>query len=156
MRAAIYTRFSSDRQSELSTQAQVRACREYAESNGIEIVHIYSDEAISGTEEKTDSRLQYQTLLEDAKKKAFDMILIHKHDRIARSLEEHVRLAAFLRKEQIPLVAVAPSRSCGFFQIITARIFLKKHKKDIGRQLSRRFIMGVCLPSAIMWLISAM
>ena len=74
MRAAIYTRFSSDRQSELSTQAQVRACREYAESNGIEIVHIYSDEAISGTEEKTDSRLQYQTLLDDAKKKAFDMI----------------------------------------------------------------------------------
>ncbi len=107
MRAAVYTRFSSDRQSELSTQAQVRACREYAENNGIEIVHIYSDEAISGTEEKTDSRLQYQKLLEDAKKKAFDMILIHKHDRIARSLEEHVRLAAFLRKEQIPLVAVA-------------------------------------------------
>lgn len=107
MRAAVYTRFSSDRQSELSTQAQVRACREYAEINGIEIVHIYSDEAISGTEEKTDSRLQYQKLLEDAKKKAFDMILIHKHDRIARSLEEHVRLAAFLRKEQIPLVAVA-------------------------------------------------
>ena len=107
MRAAVYTRFSSDRQSELSTQAQIRACREYAESNGIEIVRIYSDEAISGTEEKTDSRLQYQTLLEDAKKRAFDMILIHKHDRIARSLEEHVRLAAFLRKEQIPLVAVA-------------------------------------------------
>ena len=53
MRAAVYTRFSSDRQSELSTQAQIRACREYAESNGIEIVHVYSDEAISGTEEKT-------------------------------------------------------------------------------------------------------
>ena len=87
MRAAVYTRFSSDRQSELSTQAQIRACREYAESNGIEIVRIYSDEAISGTDEKTDSRLQYQTLLEDAKKRAFDMILIHKHDRIARSLE---------------------------------------------------------------------
>ena len=107
MRAAVYTRYSSDRQSELSTQAQIRACREYAESNGIEIVHVYSDEAISGTEEKTDSREKYQALLEDAKKKVFDMILIHKHDRIARSLEEHVRLAAFLRKEQIPLVAVA-------------------------------------------------
>ena len=107
MKAAVYTRFSSDRQSELSTQAQVRACREYAESNGIDIYRVYSDEAISGTEEKTDQREHYRELLEDAKRKIFDMILIHKHDRIARSLEEHVRLAAFLRKEKIPLIAVA-------------------------------------------------
>ena len=59
MKAAIYTRFSSDNQTELSTQAQVRACTEYAKANGLDIYKIYSDEAISGTEEKTDHRLQY-------------------------------------------------------------------------------------------------
>ena len=107
MKAAIYTRFSSDRQSEMSTQAQVRACKEYADANGIEIVRIYSDEAISGTEEKTENRLQYQTMLEDLPKHLFDIILIHKHDRIARSLEEHVRLSGILKKEKILLIAVA-------------------------------------------------
>ena len=107
MKAAIYTRFSSDRQSEMSTQAQVRACKEYADANGIDIVRIYSDEAISGTEEKTENRLQYQTMLEDLPKHLFDIILIHKHDRIARSLEEHVRLSGILKREKTLLIAVA-------------------------------------------------
>ena len=42
MKAAIYTRFSSDNQTELSTQAQVRACTEYAKANGLDIYKIYS------------------------------------------------------------------------------------------------------------------
>ena len=73
----------------------------------MEIYKIYSDEAISGTEEKTDARQQYQKLLADARRHCFEMILIHKYDRIARSLEEHVRLSAFMKKEKIPIVAVA-------------------------------------------------
>lgn len=107
MRAAIYTRFSSDRQSELSTQAQVRACKEYAEANGISVYRIYSDEAISGLEEKTESRVQYKTMLSDAKNRLFDVLLIHKYDRVARSLEEHVKLSAALKEEGVLLIAVA-------------------------------------------------
>ena len=102
MKAAIYTRFSSDNQTELSTQAQVRACTEYAKANGLDIYKIYSDEAISGTEEKTDHRLQYQLMLQDAKQKRFDVLLIHKYDRVARSLEEHVRLSKMMEREKIP------------------------------------------------------
>ncbi len=107
MKVAIYTRFSSNNQTEMSTSAQIRACREFAEHSGMEIYKISSDEAISGTEEKTDARQQYQKLLADARRHCFDMILIHKYDRIARSLEEHVRLSAFMKKEKIPIVAVA-------------------------------------------------
>ena len=107
MKAAIYTRFSSDNQTELSTQAQVRACTEYAKANGLDIYKIYSDEAISGTEEKTDHRLQYQLMLQDAKQKRFDVLLIHKYDRVARSLEEHVRLSKMMEREKIPIIAVA-------------------------------------------------
>ena len=107
MKVAIYTRFSSNNQTEMSTAAQVRACREFAEHSGMEIYKIYSDEAVSGTEEKTDARQQYQKLLADAKRHLFDMILIHKYDRIARSLEEHVRLSALTKKEKIPIIAVA-------------------------------------------------
>ena len=107
MKAAIYTRFSSDHQTEMSTQAQIRACSEFANNNGMDIYRIYSDEAISGTEEKTDQRAQYQAMLADAKNHKFNILLIHKYDRVARSLEEHVRLSKLLDKEQIPIIAVA-------------------------------------------------
>lgn len=107
MKAAIYTRFSSDNQTEMSTQAQVRACTEFANGNGMDVYRIYSDEAISGTEEKTNQRAQYQAMLADAKQHRFEVLLIHKYDRVARSLEEHVRLSKMMEKEKIPIIAVA-------------------------------------------------
>lgn len=48
-RAAIYARFSSEKQREESIEDQVRVCREYAAREGYEIAAIYTDEARSGT-----------------------------------------------------------------------------------------------------------
>ena len=106
MRAVIYARFSSDRQSEDSIHAQVRACEEYAKQKGIRIIGVYKDEAISGRETKTELRREYQRMLRDLKKHTFDAILIHKYDRVARSLSEHVNLETKLKKEGIELIAV--------------------------------------------------
>lgn len=47
MKAVIYARFSSDRQTEDSIAAQERACREYAAARGLDVVRVYADEAIS-------------------------------------------------------------------------------------------------------------
>lgn len=107
MRCVIYARFSSDRQNEESITAQVRACTEYAEKHGMEISHVYADEAISGKESKTASRVQYQQMMKDASRGLFEVILIHKFDRVARSLTEHVNLQARLAKWQVELIAVA-------------------------------------------------
>lgn len=107
MRCVIYARFSSDRQNEESINAQVRACTEYAEKHGMEISHVYADEAISGKESKTSSRVQYQQMMKDAGRGLFEVILIHKFDRVARSLTEHVNLQARLAKWKVELVAVA-------------------------------------------------
>ena len=106
MKAVIYARFSSDHQSEDSIQAQVRACEEYARQHGIQIIGTYTDEAISGRESKTELRREYQRMLRDAKRHVFDTILIHKYDRVARSLAEHVSLETRLKKEGIELIAV--------------------------------------------------
>ena len=107
IKAVIYARFSSDRQNEESIAAQHRACREYAQRNGIEIIGTYDDEAISGREGKTELRREYQKLLRDAQAKRFDAILIHKYDRVARSLNEHVTLEMRLKKWGVDLIAVA-------------------------------------------------
>lgn len=45
----IYARFSSQSQNEQSIEAQVRICKEFAESKDINIVNIYSDKARTGT-----------------------------------------------------------------------------------------------------------
>lgn len=107
MNAAIYARYSDDDQRVESIIAQVRACELYAERNGYTVVHVYKDEAISGKGSKTQKRVQYQRMLKDAATRKFDTILIHKYDRVARSVLEHVTLATRLSAENIDLIAVA-------------------------------------------------
>lgn len=105
--AVIYAWFSSDKQTESSIEAQVRACREYAAAHSLHVMEVYADEAISGAGAKTASRRTYQRLLRDASKGQFDTILIHKYDRIARNLGEHVNLEQRLNKLGVTLIATA-------------------------------------------------
>lgn len=107
IKAVIYARFSSDKQNEESIDAQVRACREYAVLRGYIISKIYPDEAISGKGSKTASRKQYQTMLRDAGRGQFDIILVHKYDRVARNVGEHVNLEIKLNNAHVQLIAVA-------------------------------------------------
>lgn len=62
MKAFAYARFSSDNQREESIDAQLRAIREYAERNHIEIIREYTDEARSAT---TDKRPSFQQMFAD-------------------------------------------------------------------------------------------
>ena len=48
MNGVIYARYSCDRQTENSILGQVRECTDFARKEGINIVRIYKDEAISG------------------------------------------------------------------------------------------------------------
>ena len=50
LRCAAYARYSSDLQSPLSIDDQLRICREYAKSRGFVFLkeHVYVDEALSG------------------------------------------------------------------------------------------------------------
>ena len=73
MRAVIYARYSSDSQREESIDGQLRECREYAAYNDIEIVGVYVDRALSA---KTDNRPEFQKMIKDSYKSAFDVILV--------------------------------------------------------------------------------
>ena len=100
-------RFSSEHQAEASIDAQVRACREYAARHDLFVREVYADEAISGKGSKTLKRLQYQRMLQDAKRGMFSAILIHKYDRVARNVGEHVNLELRLAESDVKLIAVA-------------------------------------------------
>lgn len=113
IKAVIYARFSSDKQTDASIAAQERACRDYAATRGLNVLCVYADEAISGRGSKTAMRHQYQRMLKDAQKGVFEVILIHQYDRIARSLGEHVNLEIKLSGWNVRLIAVAQDFGTG-------------------------------------------
>ena len=83
LRAAIYARFSSEHQHSESIEAQVAECTAYCQRKGYMIVRTYADEALSGT--STAKRVSYNTMLADAHKGLFDVVIFHKIDRNARN-----------------------------------------------------------------------
>lgn len=46
--AVIYSRYSSERQTEQSIEGQLRVCNEYAERNDLKIIDTYIDRAMTG------------------------------------------------------------------------------------------------------------
>lgn len=48
-RAAIYARYSGDRQRETSIDDQVRNCTRFAERERLQTLHVFEDKAISGS-----------------------------------------------------------------------------------------------------------
>lgn len=83
MKAAIYSRFSTDRQSESSIGDQVRVCTEYAERAGMQIVGTFADEGISGA--ALGNRPGVLKMQEAALARRFDVLLLTDLSRLSRS-----------------------------------------------------------------------
>ena len=93
-RAVLYARFSSDLQQDASIDDQIRSCRDYAARQGVEIVEVYSDRAVSGA---SLVRTGIQELLEDARGGGFDVVIAEALDRLSRSQADIASLFEQLR-----------------------------------------------------------
>jgi len=79
MKTAIYVRVSTQDQ---AVGMQLSDLRRYCEQRGFQIYKEYSDQGISGMKDK---RPGLDELMDDAKKKKFDVVLVWRFDRFARS-----------------------------------------------------------------------
>ncbi|MCL2019630.1 MAG: recombinase family protein [Oscillospiraceae bacterium] len=99
--AAAYIRVSTEEQTELSPDSQLKEIRKYAESKSIKLLeeHIYVDAGISGR--STAKRPEFNKMISIAKMKAkpFDIILLWKFSRFARNREDSIVYKSILRKE---------------------------------------------------------
>lgn len=98
-RAVLYVRVSDDSQLEgFSIPAQIKALTEFAQKNGWIVVGQYIEE---GESARSDKRPEFQRMISDAKRqpRPFDIILVHKFDRFARSLEDSATYKSLLRKK---------------------------------------------------------
>lgn len=100
----IYARYSSERQTEQSIEGQLRVCYEYANRNDIVIVDTYIDRAMTGT---NDNRADFQRMLKDSAKRAWDLILVYKLDRFSRNKYETAIHKKTLRDNGVKLISAA-------------------------------------------------
>lgn len=103
MKAAIYARYSSDNQREESIEAQIRAIKEFAEKENIQIVKTYTDEARSAT---TDDRPQFLQMMKESELGLFDALIVHKLDRFSRNRYDSAFYKKKLKDNHVQLISV--------------------------------------------------
>jgi DNA invertase Pin-like site-specific DNA recombinase len=106
MKVALYARVSSEKQdTDLSLSAQLKALREYAQKNGYQVGREFVDEAESG---RTADRPAFREMVSMARRpsKPFELILVWKYSRFARSREDSIVYKTMLRKQGVHVVSI--------------------------------------------------
>ena len=112
MRAVIYLRVSTCEQVEkgegeegFSIPAQREACVRHVGAQGWELVDEYVDRGESAR--SADRPALQQMLQRIAEQSDVDAVVVHKVDRLARNLEDHVAIRALFRRRNVALVSVS-------------------------------------------------
>jgi site-specific DNA recombinase len=92
MKVALYARFSTDLQRIASIEDQFRNCRKRAELEGWQVVSLFADPAMSGSDA---NRPQYRAMLEAAARREFDILLV---DDLARLTRDSVECERVIRR----------------------------------------------------------
>ncbi len=134
MRAALYARYSSDRQNERSIQDQLAVCARHAESRGWVVVATFSDAAISGA--AMANRPGIQSLLAAAVSSSFDVVLVEDEDRLARNLEHQANIFNRLRHAGVSIATLSNDR-IGILEVGLKGVMGELYLINLGQKTSR-------------------
>jgi DNA invertase Pin-like site-specific DNA recombinase len=144
LRCAVYARVSvADTQSRelTSIDLQVEACQRYIESQrGLGWVMVgpaYSDDGVSGA---TLQRPGLRALLEDVRQDKIDVVLVHRFDRLSRSLFDLTDLIPLFSAARVDLVSVTQPMDIktpyGRLTLNLLASFAQSEREDIGERTS--------------------
>ncbi len=140
--AAAYIRVSTEDQTEYSPDAQLRELREYASSHSmiLDDRFVYADEGISGR--KADKRPAFQEMIRTAKLKdhPFDVILVHKFDRFARSREDSVVYKSMLKRCGVDVISIKEPLAEGSYSGVMEAIyesFAEAYSINLGTEVKK-------------------
>src|SRR6266481_5118606 len=105
LKVALYARYSTDNQSVVSIEDQFRICREHAGRERWQVIDTYHDAAISGA--SVILRPGVQSLLLDAQRGKFDIVLAEALDRVSRDQADVATLFKHLRFAGVQIVTLA-------------------------------------------------
>ena len=122
--AAAYIRVSTDSQTELSPDSQIKVVQQYAKQHGYIIPKefIFRDDGISGR--TAEKRPQFNLMIATAKQKPspFSAVLLWKFSRFARNQEESIFYKSMLRKNGVEVISVSEPVIDGAFGTLIERI----------------------------------
>lgn len=139
MRAVIYARYSSDNQTEASIEGQLRECMEFANHAGIDVIKSYIDRALSA---KSDNRPEFQQMIKDSYKHAFDCIIVWKLDRFSRNRYDSAHYKALLRKNGVKVVSAKEAIAEGSEGILLESV-LEGMAEYYSAELAEKVVRGI-------------
>jgi len=146
-RSVIYTRYSTDAQTEDSTERQIAVCSDYEKRLGLTNVGRYDDQGVTGT---TTEREELQRLLNDAERGRFSDVVFESLDRVARKLKVAVEICEALLDLGITIHDVEEGRALNIYDIgvkgsaaQSARDLLVKRAQNGKRRKAAQGTFGV-------------
>lgn len=106
MKAAIYARYSTDKQSDASIADQVRVCMMRLERDYLSLSDIYQDEGVSGSV-PVERRTGGARLLKDALAGSFNVLILEGLDRLSRDLVEQETVVRRLEHRGLRIIGVS-------------------------------------------------
>ena len=135
--AVIYARYSSYGQTEQSIEGQIRVCKEFAERNGYNVINIYIDRAMTGT---NDNRPAFQQMIEDAKSKTFEAIIVYKLDRFSRNKYDNVVYKHKLAQYGVRVISATEAISDtpeGMMMEGLLEMFAEMYSRELSQKVKR-------------------
>jgi site-specific DNA recombinase len=152
LRCACYARFSTEKQSPVSIEDQLRKCGEFATAKGWAVVkdYIYTDAAISGAGNDREG-LTNLILTAKIKPRPFDVILVDDTSRLSRNVGFGARIREEMQFIGVRIVAVSQGidsddeQSDVLFQVhaIADTLYIKELGKKTHRGLEGCAIRGL-------------
>ncbi len=135
--AAIYARYSCDKQTEQSIEGQLRVINEFAEREGYTIVVQYIDRAKSA---KTANRPQFLQMIEDSGKHLFQYIIVYKLDRFSRNRYDSAFYKHKLKQNGVTVISATECLTDNPESIITEAILeamAEFYSAELGQKTKR-------------------
>lgn len=141
VRAALYARFSIDKQREASIEDQFRECARAADAVGMEIVDYFHDAGISGG---TSVRPGYQAMMAAARQKKFEVIVVEDLSRLWRNRADYGTATAELEDLNINLVTCVgdDTRRDGYGLMLGIKSAIAEHYRHEISYRTRRGLEG--------------
>lgn len=154
MRCVIYLRVSTSQQAErdlteegFSIPAQREACVRHIRDQGWTLIDEYSDR---GESARSADRPQLQAMLARIEAdRDVDAVVVHKIDRLARNMEDHVAIRAALRRRDVALASVtenleetASGRLVEGIHALMAEFYSSNLSSEIRKGMSQKAKMG--------------
>lgn len=136
----IYARYSSAGQNDQSIDGQLAKCHEYAQQRGFRVVGEYCDRALSGR--YADTRPEFQRMIADSAKHAFEYVLVWKLDRFSRDRYDSAIYKKKLRSNGVRVLSVTEGIDESGESLLLEAI-LEAMAEEYSRQLAQNVKRGM-------------